>query len=112
MCGKAYDPRFVFAWPSARYAVMSGAAAAGTLVEIKIKQLEHGGKKISEQDRKELFDVIRPRTTTRPTRVTGRRDSGSKNYRSHGDAPGADHGARGGELNPAVKKFKVGVLQT
>src|SRR5579864_6993357 len=33
MCGKAYDPRFVFAWPSARYAVMSGASAAGTLVE-------------------------------------------------------------------------------
>jgi len=39
MCGKAYDPRFVFAWPTARYAVMSGDAAAETLVEIKIKQL-------------------------------------------------------------------------
>ena len=59
MCGKAYDPRFVFAWPSARYAVMSGAAAAGTLVEIKIKQLERGGKKLSEQDRKELFDATK-----------------------------------------------------
>src|SRR5438270_722089 len=35
MCGKAFDPRFVFAWPTARYAVMSGAAAANTLVEIK-----------------------------------------------------------------------------
>src|SRR6201987_3636595 len=40
MCGKAYDPRFIFAWPTARYAVMGGDAAAGTLVEIKIKQLE------------------------------------------------------------------------
>jgi len=39
MCGKAYDPRFIFAWPTARYAVMSGDAAAGTLVEIKLKQL-------------------------------------------------------------------------
>ena len=48
MCGKAYDPRFVFAWPTARYAVMSGDAAAGTLVEIKIKQLEREGKKLSE----------------------------------------------------------------
>src|SRR3954447_17196109 len=40
MCGKAYDPRFMFAWPTARYAVMSGDSAAGTLVEIKIRQLE------------------------------------------------------------------------
>ncbi|MGB7665954.1 MAG: acyl-CoA carboxylase subunit beta, partial [Candidatus Acidiferrales bacterium] len=37
MCGKAYDPRFIFAWPTARYAVMGGESAAGTLVEIKIK---------------------------------------------------------------------------
>src|SRR6202030_1983191 len=59
MCGKAYDPRFVFAWPTARYAVMSGAAAAGTLVEIKVKQLERGGKKLSEQDRKELYESVK-----------------------------------------------------
>ncbi|MGC1105661.1 MAG: acyl-CoA carboxylase subunit beta, partial [Candidatus Acidiferrales bacterium] len=39
MCGKAYDPRFIFAWPTARYAVMGGESAAGTLVEIKIKQM-------------------------------------------------------------------------
>ena len=48
MCGKAYDPRFLFAWPTARYAVMSGASAASTLVEIKIKQLERGGKHLTE----------------------------------------------------------------
>jgi len=35
MCGKAFDPRFLFAWPTSRYAVMSGDSAAGTLVEIK-----------------------------------------------------------------------------
>jgi acetyl-CoA carboxylase carboxyltransferase component len=56
MCGKAFDPRFVFAWPTAKYAVMSGDAAAGTLVEIKVKQLERSGKKLSEEERKELFD--------------------------------------------------------
>src|SRR6185437_14837672 len=44
MCGKAYDPRFIFAWPTARYAVMAGESAAGTLVEIKIKQMEREGK--------------------------------------------------------------------
>ena len=56
MCGKAYEPRFIFAWPSARYAVMGGAQAANTLVDIKIKQLERGGKKISEKERQELFE--------------------------------------------------------
>ena len=56
MCGKAYDPRFIFAWPTARYAVMSGDAAAGTLVEIKLKQLEREGKKVDEKTKKELYE--------------------------------------------------------
>ena len=56
MCGKAYEPRFIFAWPTARYAVMGGAQAANVLVDIKIKQLERGGKKLSEEDKKELFE--------------------------------------------------------
>ena len=43
MCGKR-DPRFVFAWPTAKYAVMSGEFRGRTLVKIKIKQLERGGK--------------------------------------------------------------------
>ena len=59
MCGKAYDPRFVFAWPTAKYAVMSGASAANTLVEIKIKQLERGGKKLGEEDKKKLYDEVK-----------------------------------------------------
>jgi acetyl-CoA carboxylase carboxyltransferase component len=56
MCGKAYEPRMIFAWPTARYAVMGGAQAANTLVDIRIKQLERGGQKLSEEDRKELFE--------------------------------------------------------
>jgi 3-methylcrotonyl-CoA carboxylase beta subunit len=59
MCGKAYDPRFLFAWPTARYAVMSGASAANTLVEVRVKQLERGGKTISEEERKGIFDEIK-----------------------------------------------------
>jgi 3-methylcrotonyl-CoA carboxylase beta subunit len=59
MCGKAYDPRFMFAWPTAKYAVMSGGAAASTLVEIKVKQLERGGKKLSDEEKKELFDSVK-----------------------------------------------------
>ncbi|AXC09820.1 Acetyl-coenzyme A carboxyl transferase alpha chain [Acidisarcina polymorpha] len=59
MCGKAYDPRFIFAWPTAKYAVMSGASAANTLVEIKIRQLERDGKKLSDPEKQELLESIK-----------------------------------------------------
>ncbi|HZB87635.1 MAG TPA: acyl-CoA carboxylase subunit beta [Terracidiphilus sp.] len=59
MCGKAYDPRFLFAWPTARYAVMSGASAANTLAEVRAKQMERGGTAVSEEARKQLFDEIK-----------------------------------------------------
>jgi len=59
MCGKAYDPRFLFAWPTARYAVMSGASAATTLAEVRAKQMERGGKVLSEAEKKALFDEIK-----------------------------------------------------
>ena len=51
MCGKAYDPRFLFAWPTARYAVMSGASAANTLAEVRAKQMERGGKVLSDAEK-------------------------------------------------------------
>ena len=59
MCGKAYDPRFLFAWPTARYAVMSGASAAGTLAEVRAKQVERGGKVLTEAERTALYDEIK-----------------------------------------------------
>jgi 3-methylcrotonyl-CoA carboxylase beta subunit len=59
MCGKAYDPRFLFAWPTARYAVMSGASAAATLSEVRAKQLERDGKKLSEAEKSAIHEEIR-----------------------------------------------------
>jgi 3-methylcrotonyl-CoA carboxylase beta subunit len=59
MCGKAYDPRFIFAWPTARYAVMSGASAANTLVEVRVKQMERGGKHLSEAEKKAIYEEIK-----------------------------------------------------
>jgi 3-methylcrotonyl-CoA carboxylase beta subunit len=113
MCGKAYDPRFVFAWPSARYAVMSGAAAAGTLVEIKIKQLERGGKKLSDAERKELFD------TTKATydHQTDPRYGAARLWIDKIIDPMETRQSlitalEAASLNPEVKEFKVGVLQT
>ena len=113
MCGKAYDPRFVFAWPTARYAVMSGSAAAGTLVEIKIKQLERGGKKLSEQDRKELFDA----TKATYDHQTDPRYGAARLWIDKIIDPMETRQAlitalEAAALNPEVKEFKVGVLQT
>jgi acetyl-CoA carboxylase carboxyltransferase component len=59
MCGKAYDPRFLFAWPTARYAVMSGDSAANTLAGVRAKQMECGGKHLSEAEKKAVFDEIK-----------------------------------------------------
>ena len=59
MCGKAYDPRFLFAWPTARYAVMSGASAATTLAGIRAAQMERGGMVLSEAEKKAVFDEIK-----------------------------------------------------
>ncbi len=59
MCGKAYDPRFLFAWPTARYAVMSGASAANTLAEVRARQMERGGKVLSDAEKSALHEEIR-----------------------------------------------------
>jgi acetyl-CoA carboxylase carboxyltransferase component len=59
MCGKAYDPRFLFAWPTARYAVMSGTSAAATLAEVRGRQLERSGKTLTDTEKTALYDEIR-----------------------------------------------------
>ncbi len=58
MCGKAYDPRLIYAWPTAQIAVMSGASAAKTLLQIKVSTLKAQGKEITPEDEKKLLDDI------------------------------------------------------
>src|SRR4029079_834902 len=59
LCGKAFDPVFVFAWPSARYAVMGADQAAGTLLQLAQRQAERAGKKLSAQELSELRETTR-----------------------------------------------------
>jgi 3-methylcrotonyl-CoA carboxylase beta subunit len=113
MCGKAYDPRFLFAWPSARYSVMGGEAAAGTLVEIKIKQLEREGKKLTDQDKKELFESVRDTYT----RQMDPRYGAARLWIDAIIDPIETREAitwalRAGRHNPEVPPFRVGILQT
>ncbi len=113
MCGKAYDPRFIFAWPTARYAVMSGDAAASTLAEIKLKQLEREGKKVDEKAKKELVESVR-------ATYEHQSDPRYAAARLWVDAiidPAQTRDAliwalEAAALNSELKEFKTGVLQT
>jgi len=113
MCGKAYDPRFLFAWPTARYAVMSGASAAGTLVEIKVKQMERGGKTISPEERKAMQEEIRAQyeaqADPRYGAARGWIDAIIDPVETRDVLLMALEACA---LNPAVGKFNPGVLQT
>ena len=61
MCGKAYDPRLIVAWPSAELAVMSGNSAAKVLLQIETASLKKQGKEITEEEEKELYNKIKAR---------------------------------------------------
>jgi 3-methylcrotonyl-CoA carboxylase beta subunit len=61
MCGKAYDPRLIFAWPTSELAVMSGASAAKTLLQIEVATLQARGEEITLEREKELYDTIKAR---------------------------------------------------
>lgn len=61
MCGKAYDPRLIAAWPTGQIAVMGGSQAAKTLLQIQVAALKAQGKEISEEDEKAQLKTITDR---------------------------------------------------
>ncbi len=67
MCGKAYDPRFIYAWPSAKIAVMGGDQAAKTLLQIQVASMKAKGKLVSPEEEKKLLDEITQRYSTQTT---------------------------------------------
>jgi len=113
MCGKAYDPRFMFAWPTARFAVMSGDAAASTLVEIKLKQIEREGKKVDEKQKKELYESVRAtyEHQTDPRYAAARLWVDAIIDPAH-TRDALIWALEAATLNPEIREFKTGVLQT
>ena len=113
MCGKAYDPRFMFAWPTAKFAVMSGDAAANTLAEIKLKQLEREGKKVDEKARKEMLASVKAtyehQTDIRYAAARLWVDAIIDPMRTRDALIWALNAA---SLNTQIPEFKTGVLQT
>ena len=113
MCGKAYDPRFIFAWPTAKYAVMSGGSAANTLVEIKIRQLERDGKKLSDEEKQELLASIKATYEAQ----TDCRYAAARLWVDAIIDPVETRSAllialEAAALNPEVAKFNPGIIQT
>lgn len=113
MCGKAYDPRLIVAWPSAELAVMSGNSAAKVLMQIEKASLEKTGKKLTEEEEKALFAKTKDRYDEQvsPYYAASRiwtdgiidpRDT--RKWISMG-IEAADHA-------PIVKDFNLGIIQT
>jgi acetyl-CoA carboxylase carboxyltransferase component len=112
MCGRAYDPRFVYAWPSARYAVMSGDAAAKTLVDIRVAQLEKQGEKVGEEEREKLMrDTKRRYTKAQDPRYAAARLWVDAIIRPQDTRAALIAGLDVAAHDPVLPPFRTGVLQ-
>ena len=112
MCGKAYDPRFIYAWPTAKIAVMGGEQAAKTLLQIQVASLKAKGKEITPEDEAALLKEIMDRyySQTTPYYAAARLwvdeiidPAKTRMYISEGISA-ANH-------NKNIEEFKMGVLQ-
>ena len=113
MCGKAYAPNFIFAWPTAKYAVMGGAQAANTLLDLKVRQLERSGKKLSDEEKQELFESIKKTYTDQ----TDPHYAAARLWVDEIILPEETrdrliNALQAVSLNPEIEPFNVGVLQT
>ncbi|PKL89106.1 MAG: methylcrotonoyl-CoA carboxylase [Ignavibacteriae bacterium HGW-Ignavibacteriae-2] len=113
MCGKAYDPRFIFAYPNAKIAVMGGTQASSVLLDIKIKQLKKQGKIISESEENEILNEVKKSydSTSDPLYAAARLwvDEIIDPARTR------DYISRSLDVcnnNPDIEKFSTGVIQT
>ncbi|HEY4965278.1 MAG TPA: carboxyl transferase domain-containing protein, partial [Puia sp.] len=112
MCGKAYDPRLIMAWPTAKIAVMGGDQAAKTLLQIQVAALKSKGQVIDPAEEKKLLDEIRGRyeKQTSPYYAAARlwvdaiiNPMDSRKFISEG--------IRAANQNPDIQEFKTGVFQ-
>lgn len=113
MCGKAYDPRLIFSWHSARLAVMSGAAASKTLLSIKLASLKKTSETITEEKQKQMLDEI----ANRYEEQTGALYGAARLWTDGIIDPRKTReiislGIEIASHNPDIPKFNPGVIQT
>lgn len=113
MCGKAYDPRLIVGWPTARMAVMGGEQAAKVLLSIEVASQKAKGTEMTEEKEKELFDKIKNRydEQTKPQYAASRLWLDAiidpAETRKH-----LAMGIEAANNSPAERPYNVGVLQT
>jgi acetyl-CoA carboxylase carboxyltransferase component len=113
MCGKAYDPRLIFAWPTAQIAVMGGKQASETLLSIKVQAMEKEGKRISKEQQKKFLEEIQrkydeeldPQFAASRLIVDGIIDPVDT-------AAIVSRGISAAANNPDIPRFNPGVIQT
>lgn len=113
MCGKAYDPRLMIAWPTAQIAVMSGASAAKTLLQIQVATLKAKGETISKEDEEKLLKEI----TERYNRQTSPYYAASRLWVDAIIDPLETRkvismGIEAANHNPVREDYKLGVIRT
>lgn len=112
MCGKAYDPRFIFAWPSAKIAVMGGDQAAKTLLQIQVAGMKAKGLEVSKEDEDKLLKEIKGRYEKQTSPyyaaarlwVDGIIDPAQTRQV-------ISEGLQAASQNPDLEEFKTGVIQ-
>ena len=113
MCGKAYDPRTIFCWPTARIAVMGGSQAARTLAQIQVTKLEKMGKTLSSEEKDDILHEIESRYDRQASAYYAAArlwvdeiiDPASTRLWLSTSIEMADH-------NPVIPPFNPGVVQT
>ena len=113
MCGKAYDPRLIAAWPTANIAVMSGASAAKTLLQIQVATLKAKGEVITEEAKDKLLKEI----TERYDKQTSPYYAASRLWVDNVIDPldtrrWVSMGIEAANNAPIEKPYNVGVIQT
>ena len=112
MCGKAYDPRFIYAWPSAKIAVMGGEQAAKTLLQIEVASLKSKGKEITPENEEKLLKEMTDKYALQTTAVYAAArlwvdaiiDPKQTRKIISENLSAANH-------NPKIEEFKTGVFQ-
>lgn len=112
MCGRAYDPRFMYAWPTANIAVMGGASAAKTLLQIQLSAMKKKGEEISDEKQEALKKEI----TDRYLKQTDVRYAASRLWVDEIIHPvetreRISNALSVANLNPVIEEFKTGVIQ-
>ena len=113
MCGKAYDPRFIFAYPNMKISVMGGSQASNVLLDIKIRQMEKGGKHFSDEDKKKLLADIQNSYNDKSSAL----HAAARLWIDEIIDPAntREYISKSIEIannNPEIEKFNVGVIQT